>query len=104
MNPNSNDEDEYVSEVDNESDIWFMTKAIELHEMMEQEERDTAHVALFIVNGVQYEKGYYLGDSIYLQWSTFVKSFMVEQDEKHAHFKRRQENARKDVERAFGAL
>ncbi|GKC37960.1 hypothetical protein Tco_1050344 [Tanacetum coccineum] len=38
MNLNSNGENEYVSENNNKSDIWFMTKALELHEMMEQEE------------------------------------------------------------------
>ncbi|GKC28949.1 hypothetical protein Tco_1036243, partial [Tanacetum coccineum] len=37
MNPNY-DENEYVSKDDNESNIWFMTKALELHEMMVQEE------------------------------------------------------------------
>ncbi|GKC63633.1 ALP1-like protein [Tanacetum coccineum] len=101
MNPNY-DEKEYVSEDDNESDILFMTKALEMHEMMEREEmgqtsntrqsiqreydmaeepgadndltilnnsplfgdllKDIAHVAPFLVNGVQYEKGYYLAD------------------------------------------
>nr|GEW52770.1 hypothetical protein [Tanacetum cinerariifolium] len=39
MNLNSNDENEYVSKDDDESDIWFMTKAIEMHAMKEQEER-----------------------------------------------------------------
>ncbi|GKF33578.1 ALP1-like protein, partial [Tanacetum coccineum] len=47
---------------------------------------------------------YYLADGIYPQWSTFVKSFTVARDEKNAMFKRRQESARKDVERAFGVL
>ncbi|GKB77240.1 retrovirus-related pol polyprotein from transposon TNT 1-94, partial [Tanacetum coccineum] len=37
MNPNY-DENEYVSEDDNESDISFMMKALKLHEMMAQEE------------------------------------------------------------------
>nr|GEV19412.1 hypothetical protein [Tanacetum cinerariifolium] len=37
MNPND-DENEYISKDDNKSDIWFMTKALELHEMKEQEE------------------------------------------------------------------
>ncbi|GKD59483.1 ALP1-like protein isoform X1 [Tanacetum coccineum] len=65
---------------------------------------DIALVAPFLVNGVQFEKRYFLADSIYPQWATFVKSFTVAQDEKHGHFKRRQESARKDVERAFGVL
>ncbi|GKC45403.1 ALP1-like protein isoform X1 [Tanacetum coccineum] len=56
------------------------------------------------VNGVGYEKGYYLANGIYPQWATFVKSFTVANDAKHAYFKKRQEGARKDVERAFGVL
>ncbi|GJU95522.1 ALP1-like protein isoform X1 [Tanacetum coccineum] len=58
----------------------------------------------YVVNGVGYEKGYYLADGIYPQWATFVKSFTVANDAKHAYFKKRQEGARKDVERAFGVL
>ncbi|GJU23546.1 ALP1-like protein isoform X1, partial [Tanacetum coccineum] len=56
------------------------------------------------VNGQPFDRGYYLADGIYPQWSTFVKSFTVARDEKNAVFKRRQESARKDVERAFGVL
>ncbi|GJY07304.1 ALP1-like protein isoform X1, partial [Tanacetum coccineum] len=63
-----------------------------------------APVAPFVVNGVEFEKGYYLADGIYPQWATFVKSFMVANDAKHSYFKKRQESARKDVERAFGVL
>nr|GEX46894.1 protein ALP1-like [Tanacetum cinerariifolium] len=65
---------------------------------------DTAPVVPYVVNGVGYEKGYYLADGIYPQWTTFVKSFTVANDAKHAYFKKRQEGARKDVERAFGVL
>ncbi|GJZ38114.1 ALP1-like protein [Tanacetum coccineum] len=65
---------------------------------------DKAPVAPYVVNGVGYEKGYYLADGIYPQWATFVKSFTVANDAKHAYFKKRQESARKDVERAFGVL
>ncbi|GJU75228.1 hypothetical protein Tco_1272298 [Tanacetum coccineum] len=36
MNPNSN-EYKNASEDDGETDLWFMMKAIEMHEMMEQE-------------------------------------------------------------------
>ncbi|GJY81022.1 ALP1-like protein isoform X1 [Tanacetum coccineum] len=55
-------------------------------------------VAPYVVNGVGFEKGYYLANSIYPQWATFVKSFTVANDMKHAYFKKRQEDARKDVE------
>ncbi|GKD21055.1 ALP1-like protein [Tanacetum coccineum] len=65
---------------------------------------DIAPVALFVVNGVGFEKGYYLADGIYPQWATFVKSFSVANDKKHGYFKRRQKSAQKDVERAFGVL
>ncbi|GKE22921.1 ALP1-like protein, partial [Tanacetum coccineum] len=65
---------------------------------------DKAPVAPYVVNDVVFEKGYYLADGIYPQWATFVKSFMVANDAKHAYFKKRQESARKDVERAFDVL
>nr|GEW07892.1 hypothetical protein [Tanacetum cinerariifolium] len=200
MNPNSNDEYEYGSEDDDENDLWFMTKAIKMREMMQQEGEssrtknpiyseyddaeaylmrhyfgehpkypeykfrhcyrmrrkvfleivegvssynvdplpehfklfkfhpnctagtkndivvlnnspllddiidDISPVARFIVNGVQYEKGYYMADDIYPQWETFIKTILVARDEKHGLFKRGQEGARKDVERAFGVL
>ncbi|GJS29875.1 ALP1-like protein [Tanacetum coccineum] len=65
---------------------------------------DIAPVAPFECNGVTFEKGYYLADDIYPQWSSFVKSFTVANSEKNALFKRKQESARKDVERAFGVL
>nr|GEZ68226.1 protein ALP1-like [Tanacetum cinerariifolium] len=65
---------------------------------------DKASVAPYVVNGVGIEKGYYLADGIYPQWATFMKSFTVANDAKHAYFKKRQEGERKDVERAFGVL
>ncbi|GKB48627.1 ALP1-like protein [Tanacetum coccineum] len=65
---------------------------------------DKAFVAPYVVNGVGFEKGYNLADGIYPQWATFVKSFTVANDAKHAYFKKRQESERKDVERAFGVL
>ncbi|GJU89324.1 putative reverse transcriptase domain-containing protein [Tanacetum coccineum] len=123
MNTNANDEYENLSDHDDETDLWFMTKAIEMHELMQQEAGayndvtalhnsslfddlldNIALVAPFLVNGVQYEKGYYLDDGIYPQWATFVESYTVARDEKHELFKRRQESARNNVERAFGVL
>ncbi|GJU48040.1 ALP1-like protein isoform X1 [Tanacetum coccineum] len=65
---------------------------------------DIAPVVPYDVNGVTFEKGYYVADGIYPQWAAFVKSFTVARDERNAVFKRRQESARKDVERAFGVL
>ncbi|GJU43792.1 reverse transcriptase domain-containing protein, partial [Tanacetum coccineum] len=63
---------------------------------------DTAPKAPFVVNGRTYKKGYYLANGIYPTWSTFVKTFSIARDEKTLKFKRVQESARKDIERAFG--
>ncbi|GJU23643.1 ALP1-like protein isoform X1 [Tanacetum coccineum] len=65
---------------------------------------DTASEAPFVVNGRTYKQGYYLADGIYPTWSTFVKTFSIARDEKTLKFKRVQESARKDIERAFGVL
>lgn len=58
----------------------------------------------FHVNGVEFRKGYYLADGIYPEWATLVKSFKCPIEEKNIKYKRFQEAARKDVERAFGVL
>ncbi|GJU07787.1 ALP1-like protein isoform X1 [Tanacetum coccineum] len=62
---------------------------------------DIAPVVPFEVNGVMFEKGYYLADGIYPQWVDFVKSFTVARDERNAVFKHHQESARNDFERAL---
>nr|XP_043612008.1 uncharacterized protein LOC122583694 [Erigeron canadensis] len=58
----------------------------------------------FSVNGHDYKRSYYLTDGIYLRWVAFVKAYphLVGQYEKK--FKRLQEAASNDVERAFGVL
>ena len=58
----------------------------------------------FTVNGHNYDKGYYLGDGIYPQWTTIVKTIPNPIEEKRKRFAQEQESARKDVERAFGVL
>nr|GEX13620.1 hypothetical protein [Tanacetum cinerariifolium] len=65
---------------------------------------DIAPVVPYDVNGVTFKKGYYLADGIYPQWAAFFKLFTVARDERNAVFRRRQESARKDVEKAFGVL
>nr|GEU95776.1 hypothetical protein [Tanacetum cinerariifolium] len=65
---------------------------------------DKALEAPFQVNGKTYEKGYYLADGIYSQWGTFFKAFTIARDLETQKFKRVQESARKDIEKAFGDL
>ncbi|GJW52942.1 ALP1-like protein isoform X1 [Tanacetum coccineum] len=72
--------------------------------LFDDEIADIAPECPFVVNGHTYRKGYYLADDIYPAWSTFVKTFSVARDEKSLKFKRVQEAARKDIERAFGVL
>ncbi|KAJ0829748.1 putative harbinger transposase-derived protein [Helianthus annuus] len=58
----------------------------------------------FTVSGVKYRRGYYLADGIYPSWSTIVKTIPYPEDEKRKKFTKRQEAARKDIERCFGVL
>ncbi|XP_038726409.1 uncharacterized protein LOC120017301 [Tripterygium wilfordii] len=58
----------------------------------------------FVINNHHYDMGYYLGDGIYPQWSTIVKTILMPQSMKAKNFAKAQEGARKDVERAFGVL
>nr|XP_043615652.1 protein ALP1-like [Erigeron canadensis] len=58
----------------------------------------------FSANGNHYEKGYYFGDDIYPEYAMFVKTFSDPIDEKRRLFKKKQESARKGIERAFGVL
>nr|XP_043617528.1 uncharacterized protein LOC122589281 [Erigeron canadensis] len=65
---------------------------------------DMAPKVEFSVNGHRFGKGYYLADGIYPEWATLVKSVKCPMEPKTTKFKRYQEDARKDVERAFGVL
>ncbi|CAL9005567.1 unnamed protein product [Prunus brigantina] len=53
----------------------------------------------YVVNGNEYNLGYYLADSIYPRWATLVKIL-----KKKRLFAQKQEAYRKDVERAFRIL
>jgi hypothetical protein len=56
------------------------------------------------IDGHHYNKGYYLADGIYPQWTTLVKTIPNLVGEKRKRFTQQQESARKDVEPAFGVL
>ena len=58
----------------------------------------------YTINGNSYDKGYYLEDGIYPDWSTIVKTNRNPDDEKCKRFAKEQAACRKDVERAFSVL
>ncbi|XP_071699753.1 uncharacterized protein [Rutidosis leptorrhynchoides] len=64
----------------------------------------TAPPSAIDVNGRHYERGYYLGDGIYPDWAMLVKAPHNPIDEPRKKFKRFQESAMKDIERAFGVF
>ncbi|KAF8397821.1 hypothetical protein HHK36_016746 [Tetracentron sinense] len=64
----------------------------------------SGHVLNYSINGNDYEMDYYLADGIYPQWSTFVKTILSPQGNKHKYFAAAQESAKNDVEREFGVL
>ncbi|KAK9285702.1 hypothetical protein L1049_024901 [Liquidambar formosana] len=63
-----------------------------------------ALAANYSINGHNYTTRYYLADGIYPPWSTFVKTILHPQENKHKNFATAQELIWKDVERAFGVL
>nr|GEZ32855.1 nucleotide-binding, alpha-beta plait [Tanacetum cinerariifolium] len=128
MNPNDNEEERQPNsfDVDDESGVYFLQQVYQYHETLVEDE----NCPMLTRNSIHYdlegaedrlmddyfddhckkptledvEKGYYLADGIYPQWATFVKSITVRNDAKHSYFKKHQESARKDSERAFGVL
>ncbi|XP_074365340.1 uncharacterized protein LOC141706505 [Apium graveolens] len=51
----------------------------------------------YILNGHDYDMGYYLADGIYPPYPTFVKTISAPQGNKGKHFAKMQESVRKDV-------
>ena len=60
--------------------------------------------AHYIIQGKEYNMGYYLADGIYPKWSTLVQTIHDPRGPKEKLFAMKQEGCRKDVERAFGVL
>ncbi|KAL5756358.1 hypothetical protein ACOSQ2_021104 [Xanthoceras sorbifolium] len=68
------------------------------------EKRGIAPSANYVIQGKEYNTGYYLADGIYPKWSTIVQTIHDPQGSKKKLFAMKQEGCRKDVERAFGVL
>ena len=64
----------------------------------------TAPPANYVINGKEYNMGYYLADGIYPKWLTLVQTIHDPRGPKKKLFAMKQEACRKDVERAFGVL
>ncbi|XP_010495651.1 PREDICTED: uncharacterized protein LOC104772772 [Camelina sativa] len=60
--------------------------------------------AHYIIQGKDYNMGYYLADGIYPKWSTIVQTIHEPRCPKKRYFATKQEAYRKYVERAFGVL
>ncbi|XP_019194852.1 PREDICTED: uncharacterized protein LOC109188679 [Ipomoea nil] len=58
----------------------------------------------YVIQGQNYNTGYYLADGIYPKWSTLVQTIHEPRGPKKKLFAMMQESCRKDVERAFGVL
>lgn len=58
----------------------------------------------FSINKSQYNMGYYLANEIYPECNVFVKTIPFPRTEKERLFAQHQEEARKDVQRAFAVL
>ncbi|KAJ9552398.1 hypothetical protein OSB04_016443 [Centaurea solstitialis] len=82
------------------NDIIVVNQPLVFNDIFEDKAPDSS----FVVNDIHYKHEYYLADGIYPEWSTFVKAFRYPTDERRVEFKKRQESARKDIERTFATL
>ncbi|XP_047977875.1 uncharacterized protein LOC125219839 isoform X1 [Salvia hispanica] len=60
--------------------------------------------AHYVIQGKEYNMGYYLADSIYPKWSTIVQTIEEPRSPKTEYFAMKQEACKKDLERAISAL
>ncbi|KAK3183819.1 hypothetical protein Dsin_031105 [Dipteronia sinensis] len=63
-----------------------------------------APAAHYVIQGKEYNMGYYLVDGIYQKWFTLIQTIHDPRGRKKKLFAMKQEGCRKDVERAFGVL
>ncbi|XP_060178183.1 uncharacterized protein LOC132608125 [Lycium barbarum] len=60
--------------------------------------------AHYVIQGKEYDVGYYLADDIYPKWSTLVQTIREPRSPKKKYFSMKQGSCRKYVERALGVL
>ena len=77
---------------------------LESSHLMSNLTQGIAPPAHYVIQGKEYNMGYYLADGIYPKWSTIVQSIHEPRGPKKKYFAMKQEACRKDVERAFGVL
>jgi hypothetical protein len=65
---------------------------------------DDAPAYNYIINGHEYNMGYYLADGIYPEWATLIKTIRNPENLAEAEFAKAQEAAYKDIDSAFGVL
>ncbi|KAL2541361.1 putative harbinger transposase-derived nuclease [Abeliophyllum distichum] len=65
---------------------------------------DIAHPCNFVVQGHEYDMGYYLLDGIYPHYATLIQIISQPSSIKEKLYSKRQEAVRKDVEQAFEVL
>ncbi|XP_076885916.1 uncharacterized protein LOC143535585 [Bidens hawaiensis] len=58
----------------------------------------------FFANGEHFKYEYYLVDGIYNEWGILVQAYVAPVYDKRKYFTKKQESARKDIERVFGVL
>lgn len=63
-----------------------------------------APTVAFSVNGVVYDRAYYLTDGIYPAWAIFQQSIAEPINQRYSKYKTVHEAVRKDIARAFGVL
>ncbi|GJW93959.1 hypothetical protein Tco_0173631, partial [Tanacetum coccineum] len=86
MNPNADDEYENLSDADDETDLWFMTKPIECHQLMQQECQGSTSRSLIYRDGDDTEKRLmrnYFGD--YPKYLEYALDVVVVTDEVCIH-------------------
>ena len=97
-------------------DLWFWhcyfgpagsnndLNVLQVSPLLNHYQNGTAADTSFDLAEEHFDYGYYLVDGIYHEWAIFVKTIAFPDNGQALKFKRAQERARKDIERAFGAI